>query len=495
MPGDPIVATQSGAILGTKAASGDTLLFAGIPYAAPPIGAGRWKPPQTPTPWKGVRDGSLFGPAPIQQSVHPNPLFPLEEEPQDEDCLTLNIWTGSLDDRRPVIVWFPPGAFQAGSGSARFYHGDRWARAGAVFVTFNYRLSRLGFLALPELSGWDGSSGNYGVLDQVAVLEWVRDNIAAFGGDPACVTIFGISSGASSVSLLMASPAARGLFHRAIAESGGSFGPVGETTGIGDTWQTLEAAERSGEAWARSIGAAWLGDLCSLDATRVRTASILDSTDTQGLFNACRPVIDGRVLIAGSREVFAAREQANVPLLVGSAGNESLGTGFAKDLAAYIGQARREHGADFDEFISLYPAATDTEAVGAALFSNGHRLFSWQNWIWANMHAAAGHPVYYYRFEKAPPAAAHGASIFYSFSRFDLRRNWSWQPNDWELSDALVRTWIDFARTGRTGPSGGVDWPRFDPAVPRVMRIGATWDLGDIPEQRYLDFWDRRYRR
>ncbi len=263
---DEIVTTASGRLRGARDAGG-ILGFRGIPYAAAPVGDLRWRAPQPAPSWSEIRDCRAPGPVPVQLRFLGESLFPTVDEPQGEDCLHLNVWTAAPDtnERRPVIVWFYLGAFQVGSGSAPFYAGESWAAAGAVFVTFNFRLSRLGFLAHPALRDEGGGTcGNYGFLDQIAALEWVRDNIAAFGGDPDCVTIFGASSGASSVSLLMASPRAHGLFHRAIAESGGSFGPLGETTGVGDRWQTLDAAVRSGERWATAVGATTLPELRAL---------------------------------------------------------------------------------------------------------------------------------------------------------------------------------------------------------------------------------------
>ena len=507
---DLIVRTRHGAIRGAQSLDGRSMVFRGIPYAAPPTGPARWAPPRPPSAWTGVRDCRRFAPAPIQQPIVPSALFPLADEPQSEDCLYLNVWTGSLESSRPVILWLQPGAFQAGSGSASFYDGANWASAGVVLVTLNYRLSTLGFLALAELGeeNLDGASGNYGLLDQIAALEWIRDNIAAFGGDPGCVTLFGVSSGASSASLLVTSPAARGLFHRVIAESGGSFGPVGENTGIGDRWQTLRAAERSGAAWASSLGATRVSDLRALSVDTIRRASKVDSTDTAGLFDARRPVIDGRLLVDGSSKLFESGSQARVPLLIGYAANESLGTAIARDLESYRAQAARDHGERLDAFFALYPAGSNSEAVAAALHANGHRLFTWQSWAWARLHAVWGNETYFYRFQRPPPVpeverpggprrdgpgAYHGASIFYSFGRFDLRSHWPWQRDDYELSAAIVATWIHFARTGRPGAASFPDWPVFDVTSPKVMCIDASPSLTAIPEARYLAFWDRHY--
>ena len=507
-----IVTTRDGAVRGERLAN-EVLCFRGVPLAAPPVGSLRWQAPQPPAPWQGVRDCTRFGPVPVQQRFAGESLFPMSQEPQSEDCLYLNVWTPSTDEeaRRPVIVWFYLGAFQLGSGSAPFYHGESWADAGAVFVTLNFRLGKLGFLAHPELQGEDpgGLCGNYGFLDQIAALEWIRDNIAAFGGDPDCVTIFGSSSGASSVSLLMASPRAAGLFHRAIAESGGSFGPVAETTGVGDRWQSLDAAMRSGTTWAKTIGATRLEDLRSLAADAVMAPSAASLKAGQGAFDAARPIVDGRTIAAGSYAVFDAQRQANVPLLVGSAANEDLATvNLTPDLATYLAQARQEHGDAVDTFLTLYPAEDDVQAVVSGLKANAHRLFTWQNWTWARLHARSGADVYYYRFEQVPPVppdrypqqklprplgAFHGASLFYSFDRFALREEWAWTPEDYRLSRTMIAAWVQFARTGRPAADGLPAWPRFDPERPRVMAMRQDAAMEEIPDLERMRFWDRYY--
>jgi para-nitrobenzyl esterase len=508
-----IVQTRCGPVRGEPVADGQTLAFRGVPFAAPPLGDLRWRPPQPVTPWTSIRDCRQFGPIPIQQQSPLGSLFPSITETQSEDCLFLNVWTRSTNsgERQPVIVWFYPGAFQFGSGSAPMYQGENWAQAGAVFVSLNFRVSRLGFLAHPELSeeDADGVSGNYGLLDQIRALEWVRDNIAGFGGDPDCVTIFGVSSGASSVSLLMTSPVARGLFHRAIAESGASFGPIAETTGVGDQWQTLGAAMHSGQAWAESIGSPRLADLRSLDPSRIREASVGHRSDRRGVFDASRPVIDGKTLTDGSYSLFLERRQAQVPLLVGSAANEGLAMiTFASDCATYLSQSRDEHGSNLAEFLSLYPASDDREAIASGLKANGHRLFTWQNWTWARLHAAAGNDVYYYRFEQSPPVpenryvqqelpralgAFHGASIFYSFNRFHLRPDWPWSEHDRLLSTTLVEAWIHFARSGRPKSNGLPEWPVFEPNNPVLMSLGESLEMRGVPDLIYLRFWDKYY--
>lgn len=506
-----VVATTTGAVRGERA-PGDVLCFRGIPYARAPIADLRWRAPQPAPAWSGVRDCRAFGPVPHQQRFPGESLFPNAEEPTSEDCLHLNVWTSSTDsaDRRPVIVWFYLGAFQVGSGSAPFYNGESWAEAGAVFVTFNFRLGKLGFLTHPELlAEGDGVCGNYGFLDQIAALEWVRDNIAGFGGDPDCVTIFGASSGASSVSLLMASPRAAGLFHRAIAESGGSFGPVADTTGAGDRWQTLEGALRSGGEWADALGASDLASLRALGPEVVTAPSEAARRAGQGAFDAARPVVDGRIVVDGSRTIFEQGRQARVPLLVGSAANEDLATvNLAPDLPTYLARSRGEHGDGLDRFMRLYPAEDDVGAMVAGLKANGDRLFTWQNWIWARLHAKAGAPVYYYRFEQAPPVppgrypqqklprplgAFHGASLFYSFRQFALRPDWDWTDGDRRTSGMMIAAWVHFARTGEPRAEGVPHWPVFSPERPQVMAVREQPAMGPVPDLDRLDFWDTYY--
>ena len=252
------VPVSEGLLAGVASADGRVRAFKGVLYARPPVGAWRWRLPQPPLRWDGVRPAADFGPSCPQFRVRANSLYAGGHERQSEDCLSLNVWTAAaaLDERRPVMVWFHLGAFQFGGTSVPLYDGEQLARAGVVVVTVNHRLGRLGFLAHPELSAEsaDRSSGNYGIHDLIQALRWIAENIAAFGGDPDRVTIFGLSAGSMSVSMLMASPLARGLFHRAIGQSGASLGPVGASCGITDSMQDLHHAERTGLALAKSLG-------------------------------------------------------------------------------------------------------------------------------------------------------------------------------------------------------------------------------------------------
>ncbi|MFD1558235.1 carboxylesterase/lipase family protein [Paraburkholderia silviterrae] len=506
-----IVTISQGQLKGERSVDGEVTAFRGIPFASPPVGDLRWRAPRPPVAWTGTRDATRAKSIAIQQSMLGNSVLPFGNEEQSEDCLYLNVWSAAADaeERRPVIVWIHPGGFQFGSGSSPFFDGDAWARDGAVFVTLNYRLGKLGFLAHPQLSAEsdEGISGNYGLLDQIAALQWVRDNIAEFGGDPECVTIFGISAGSSSVSLLMASPRARGLFHRAIAESGGSFGTVAENSGVADRWQTLAAATKSGKAWADSIASGAQKDIRTFDVDTIRAASGVDGTNMQGIFDAAQPVVDGSVLPAGSYQIFENRQQAAVPLLVGSVANEDLVIGFSPNLAAYRAYAQAEYGDSAERFLALYPATTDAEAIAASLKANSHRVFTWQNWTWAHLHAAAGHDVYYYQFQKAPPVptgsydeqgfprplgAFHCSSVFFSFDRFSLR-DWPWHCADRVLGKTIRTAWVQFARTGRPAAQDLPDWPSFDPAAPRVMALNDEIGLTEVPWLEHLRFWDAHY--
>lgn len=501
------VRLKQGIVRGVVSGDEAVASYLGVPFAMPPIGDLRWQPPQRLPPGDAQFWADRTAPICPQYPLPADSVLPLGGEVEDEDCLYLNVWApaDAKGQHLPVIMWLHLGAFQIGSGSAPIYEGSNWARAGAVFVTPNYRLNKFGFFAHPALSVEQGGrSGNYGLLDQIAALEWIRDNIAEFGGDPHCVTIAGISAGASSVSLLMASPTARGLFHRVICESGGSFGPVCSRTSCGDAWQHLAGAEASGKAWADRLGASEMASLRALSADQVKAASETEWTDNDGVFDAAQPIIDGAVLETGSFDVFTAGNQAPVPLLVGSAANEDLLVPLSPSLEAYESDLGRIYGKWAPQFKALYPASTDAEAMGASMKANAHRLFSWQNWVMARLHAAAGHDTYYYRFEMEPPVppgmhpeqalprpigAFHGASMFYIFQNFGTRE-WPWRQEDYALSRALVDAWLHFARHGKPVSSGLPEWPCFHPGAQQVMRLGAQPRLETVPDRPYLDFWE-----
>lgn len=328
-----IISLEGGLAAGTTTADGRVRVFKGIPYAKPPVAELRWRPPQPVEPWSGVRPATSFGPRCIQVPRPTMSLSYFPPEPESEDCLYLNIWaparTGT--ERCPVMVWFHGGGYNLGSGSLPIYSGEGFARNGVVLVTLNYRLGRLGFLAHPELtaeSGY-GASGNYGLLDQLAALRWVQRNIASFGGDPACVTIFGQSAGALSVSYFMASPLAKGLFHRAIGQSGAGFGPVDRTSGTSDANQGLPDAERSGVELAARIGANSIAELRNRTPYEIQMARIGDGFEPgrgydrirpmngrgRGAFDNAYAVVDGYVIPDTVRSIFDRGAHNDVPLI------------------------------------------------------------------------------------------------------------------------------------------------------------------------------------
>jgi para-nitrobenzyl esterase len=329
-------------------------IYRGIPYAAPPIGNLRWRAPQPAQSWSGVRSGAEYGRACMQV----NPAIK-DLPPPSEDCLFVNVWTPAArgGERLPVMVWIHGGCFTAGTPGERLYHGEWLAKKGVVVVSVGYRLGAFGFLAHPELSKEDehGVSGNYGLLDMVAGLQWVRKNIGAFGGDPGRVTIFGESAGAIAVSQLAVSPLAKGLFHGAISQSGGSFGPVSATGGSGENMRPLDVAERDGAAWATATGASSLAALRALPADRVLAAS-------QGQRGVSWPVTDGHVIPDDQYRLYAAGRFHDVPVLIGYNSDEGATFGAPASQQAYVDSVRQRYGTFAEQLLAAYPGG-DTPAA------------------------------------------------------------------------------------------------------------------------------------
>ena len=516
------VRVAEGRLAGVSSADGRVRAFKGIPYARPPVGNLRWRPPQPPLPWDGVRPADAFGPSAPQLPVVANSLYAGGHEHQSEDCLTLNVWTAAeaADERNPVMVWFHYGAFQFGGSSLPLYDGEQLARAGVVLVSVNHRLGRLGFLSHPELSAESphGASGNYGIHDQIQALCWLAENVAAFGGDPGRVTIFGLSAGSMSVSLLMASPLARGLFHRAIGQSGASFGPVGASSAITDSMQDSGHAERTGVTLARSLGAATIDDLRARSPREIMLAPLalgedrwkfdaVDAPFSRGALDCAFPSVDGHLLPKGAHAIFSEHGQAPVPLITGSVAGEASGMPYMADAARFIADATAQYGDRAEEFLELFPAGDDEQARISSATANGDRVFVWQNWAWAHLHSAGtGGPTYYYHFSHAPPlppqtdvaerslGAFHGAEIPYVFRHLTVR-DWPWSAHDRELSAAISAYWVNFARTGDPNGDGLAQWPRFDAAAPAAMHFGDAIGMGAVPRPRHLAFWDDYFER
>lgn len=512
------VAVTGGVIRGTvgQGGSGLTVLrqYHGIPYAAAPVGDLRWAPTAAVTPWEGVLDASEPGPICIQRTragvafYDPPPGAELPE--QSEDCLTLNVWTEAVRtaERRPVMVWIHGGGLQGGSGSEQ--SGRLLAGHGAVVVTFNYRLGRLGFLAHPELTAKHpgGVSGNQGFRDQIQALEWVRDNIAKFGGDPGNVTIFGESAGAYSVSVMQASPLARGLFHRAIGQSGGGFQPMSHRT-------SDRTYAPSAEELGLQFAAAVLGERedQSLAALReVPAAAILATAESSPLFNTYEflPTVDGDVLPADVGAIFAAGRQADVPTLVGSTDDEGnaliahfvrlMGagrSGFATFAGAMLPEIR-------DEIEAHYAAATDAEAMRswAHLFTD--LTFTYPMRAWARSMEPLESEAWLYWFTWHPPipeadtyGAFHGATQSYLFDGLARFRAVPTDA-DREFARTLAETWVRFAATGN--PNGGElpEWPAFTAENEAYLELGPTIRTNDhlrVPDIALIEqAWSERRR-
>jgi para-nitrobenzyl esterase len=373
-----LAVTASGSISGVRA---DGLsVYKGIPFAAAPVGELRWRPPEAVAPWTGTRTATAFAPACMQEGVS----MPGETPPKvSEDCLYLNIWTSAkrVGESLPVIVWIHGGGFRNGSASMPLYWGDQLARRGVIVVTVAYRLGPLGFLALPELTreSSSGSSGNYGLMDQLAALRWVQRNISAFGGDPNRVTIAGQSSGAISVSILMASPQAKGLFQRAIGESGALFEPLQLAPSY-----LLVNAERDGEKYAATLGVHSLQELRSLPGTR-----LLGGSNAGGVTH---PVIEPYLLPMAPFAVFAAGRQNDVPLLIGSNAEEARSLTDVTNVraATFDADVERSFGALPPAIVAAYPHASDAAAQEARLDLERDLRFGWDMWAWARLQASLG---------------------------------------------------------------------------------------------------------
>lgn len=481
------VRTTEGRVGGSRA--GDVSAWLGVPYASPPVGDLRWRPPQAPQAWSGVRPAHHFAPACMQSGVS----MPGEPAPAiDEDCLYLNVWA-PRDGRRdlPVMVWIHGGGYTNGSPALPLYWGDSLARRGVIVVTLNYRLGALGFLAHPELTAEAGTSGNYGLMDQIAALEWVRSNISAFGGDPGDITIFGQSAGAMAISMLMASPQAEGLFHRAIAQSGGAFEPVELAPGY-----LLVNAEQDGLAFAEALGAASLAELRALPADQL----------LQSAGAISHPVIEPAVLPRSPYEAYVSGAFMDIPLIIGSNADEatSLIDVSAVTAGNFAADVQRAWGAIPPPLVEAYAFADDAEARQARLMFDRDLRFGWNMWAWARLHARHGaHPVYYYRFSHQPPfpagsvregwAAAHFAELWYMFDHLD-QEDWDWTESDRRLADRMSSYWVNFASHGDPNDPALPPWPAFDPATGgHVLELKSEPGLITAPADPQLRVFDAVY--
>ena len=476
---DP-VRVDGGLVSGS--AAGEVRVYKGIPFAAPPVGDLRWKPPQPVKPWEGVRPCVEAGP----WSPQPRPMIGRELGTMKEDCLYLNVWTAAkgAGEKRPVMVWIHGGGFTTGSGAASIYAGEMLAREGAVVVTINYRLGPFGFLGHPLLSKESprGVSGNYGFLDQVAALEWVKRNAAAFGGDPGCVTIFGESAGSASVCRLMVSPLAEGLFHRAIAQSGGAHG---RNRHLRERREEMEPLEKLGESIARELGCDKAED--PLAALRAKSADeiLAASNPAQGLFgkgNKFGPVVDGWALPEDPGLLWEQGKHWKIPFLLGS--NADEGTIFLQQLqirnaTGYQMTVRYLFREEADTLLKLFPAATDAEVPRALNKVVTVASFVAPARILARASARDGAPTWLYHFTRVPDGplmrrlgAFHGLEIAYAFGNYSGAGRVVFGGKDRALSEAMRKYWLNFARSGDPNGGGLVPWPAYDEKKDAHLELG-----------------------
>ncbi|MBO0936231.1 carboxylesterase family protein [Fibrella sp. HMF5335] len=466
--------------------------FKGIPFAAPPVGNLRWKAPQPAKPWTGVRQCDAFGPSPMQGVPAPfgpwSAEFLIPKAPISEDCLYLNVWTGQAgatqkkESRRPVLVWIYGGGFSSGGSGAPIYDGEATAQKGVVFVSINYRVGPFGFFAHPELTQESGknASGNYGLMDQIAALQWVKQNIAAFGGDPANVTIAGQSAGSMSVNCLVASPLAKGLFTKAIAESGASFARP---------QPLLKQAEESGVAVMKAMGASSLAELRAKSADEVLAKA-------QGSVRG--PITDGYVLPESIAAIFAHKKENSVALLTGWNEDEGMVFGPPKNAADYRKQVAQQQGARADVYLQHYPGTTDDEAADSQLKGSRDQVFGVQNYRWATLQSEQGKPVYVYRFTRKLPAsgeyahygAFHTGEVAYAYDnlRFIDRQLRPLDGADDKLATEMSAYWVNFIKTGNPNGGGLPQWPAYSATGKQVLILGESTHAEPLPDAARLAF-------
>ncbi len=487
------VRIETGLLSGVHADRSDVIVFKGIPYAAPPVGELRWRAPQPAEAWSGVRSADTFAPTCMQDPPPPGSFYQLEFfeeiEPMSEDCLYLNVWTAAAtpSERRPVMMWIHGGAFRQGSGSMPSFDGTSLAEKGVVLVTINYRLGAFGLLAHPDLTAETPhrASGNYGLMDQVAALRWIRRNISAFGGDPSNVTIVGQSAGAASVNQIMASPPADGLFHKAVLQSGTVFA-FGRSP-------SLKEAEQTGVKLADALGVGSADELRDVPA---------DTIHARGRNVGFSPNVDGYFLTDDVEDVFREGRQSPVPVLVGSTADEGtpmFGPGFTA--ARHREMAVKNYGEEAERYLSLYPAESDDEAGPA--FGNAFRdRLAWGAHTLARLHSdRTGADAFVYTFSRIPPGrdpdrygAYHSAELVYVFDALDAVDR-PWTSVDRRIAERMSSYWARFAATGN--PNGGdlPAWSVYDPSTRRVFEIGDAFGARTVLDDAVVTFYDDRMQR
>ncbi len=481
------VTTENGRLRGVPISNYSVVTFKSVPYAAPPTGERRWKAPRRAENWTGIRRADKFGPACLQTEVFGD--LHLRGEPASEDCLFLNIWVPTRvgKTKLPVIVWLYGGGFVTGDSSEPRYDGENLAKKGVIVVIPNYRLGVFGFLAHPDLTkeSPNKASGNYGLLDQVAALQWVSRNIVSFGGDPQNVTLAGQSAGSFSVSVLMASRLAQGLFQKAIGESGGFYPPL----------TPLADGEKVGEEFVKSLGASSIGEMRKKSAAELLQAA----AKNKGGFGF-DSILDGYVLPTDPITVYSQGKQSHIPLLAGwnaDEGKMSFLSAAQKTTAkSFAERARSRFGAYDAEFLKLYPADTDERAAHSAEELADDDFSGFSTWKWIEMHRKTGNsPLYEYHFEQVPTVRSgefvgskHSDEIEYVFQTLNSRDGVLWTAKDYAFSDMVSTYWVNFAKFGNPNFAGLPNWPQYKSADGfQVMHLlgGDIHASPDMTRSRY----------
>lgn len=478
------VKVQGGVIEGY--AQDGLTIFKGIPFAAPPVGELRWKAPQPVEPWEGVLETKEYSKGPFQPG---NPVN------FSEDCLYLNVWTPAESPREklPVLVWIYGGGFSMGWTGDPNYDCEALARKGiegpgekVILVSINYRVGQIGFFSHPWLDAESpqGTSGNYGLLDQIAGLKWIQDNIAKFGGDPSKLTIFGESAGGISVSMLCASPLAAGLFRGAISESGGSFGPSRQVPCPGENMQTIEMAESDNSRIVEALGAKSLDELRAVDPS-----AFMPYMMAAGAW----PIVDGYVIPDDQCRLYEAGRYNDVNLLIGYNSDEGASFPFVNRGMSHEDGAKARYGEQFAEsLLEAYPVEEDGSVGLRARGLMRDSAFGWHTWKWACYQSESGKsPVYLYYFDQHPEnpdGAPHGYEVAYVFQHV---HNPMAQEEDYVLMDKMGQYWLNFARTGNPNGEGLPEWPQFTQQAHKSMYLVAPepYEIG-VPDESSLEVLD-----
>lgn len=463
-------------------------VFKGIPFAAPPVGDLRWHSPMPAAKWQGIRQANAFAPGPMQGGNPPSG--------KSEDCLYLNIWSPakSAKEKVPVLVWIYGGGFNFGATSEATYNGEKLAKKGVILVSIAYRVGQLGFMAHPELSAENPNhvSGNYGIMDMIAGLKWVKENIEVFGGDPNKVTIFGESAGGIAVSMLCASPEAKGLFHGAISQSGGSFGPSRVTTYPGENMRRLKDAEKSGEDYLKNAGFTSIAEMRKLPADKLPAV--------RGL---AWPIVDGIVIPDDQYKLYEAGKYNDTPILVGYNSDEGASFSPPKTPEDYIKGVETRYGKFSKALLAAYPVGENSVPKTARDLARD-AAFGWQTWSWARLQAKTGKSkVFYYYFDQhlenpvGSPNAGHGShhgqEVAYVFEQLDSK-NPQTTKTDLIISDAMGTYWTNFAKYGDPNGSNLPKWPTFNDETGKVMYFSQKPYVDSVPSLESMKVLDQYFK-